>query len=168
MNSKNSKSNVVSHIHRIIKAEHNGYKDMPLAYNLSNLYFFTVTPKGEDQMFSYYLEDFRNKIYLLKPLNFAYYVKERENTDHLHGVISIKQADYKFKKMDCDSFIFRATPLKSLIASCVYMDKHHPTILYKLQVIKFHTHVSCETHPVGRGLQRKNMYHEIKLCLPIA
>ncbi len=170
MNLKNSKANEVSHIRRIISREHSALKGI-CSYPLSHLYFFTVTPKGESKVFDDYLKEFQEMIYLMKPLNFAYYVKEIENTDHLHGVISIKVPDYKFKKMISDSFIFRATPMISLTASCLYMDKHHPTHLYMLRVIKFHTRIMYDGrggNPKGYGLQRKNVMNEIKLCLPIA
>ncbi len=170
MNLKDSKANEVSHIRRIISRMHSSYKGIT-TWPLSNLYFFTVTPKGEGKVFDDYMKEFQNMIYLLKPLNFAYYVKESENTDHLHGVISMKVPDYKFKKMDSDSFVFRASAMISLTASCLYMDKHHPTILYKLQVIKFHTKMMYNGtggDPKGYGLQRKDVLNEIKLCLPIA
>ncbi len=166
MNLKDSKPNVVSQLHRIIKLEHSAYRNMPIAYNLSNLYFFTVTPKGEDKIHEDYMESFKESIYEVKPLNFAYYVKESENTDHLHGVISIKVPGYKFSKLKNDLFVFHATPVNSLYACTRYMNKHNPTCLYKLQVIKFHTRISYDVHahPKGVGdLQRKKVFKEIEL-----
>ncbi len=166
MNLKDSKPNVVSQLHRIIKLEHSAYRNMPIAYNLSNLYFFTVTPKGEGKTHEDYLETFKEAIFNVKPLNFAYYVKESENTDHLHGVISIKVPNYKFSKLKNDLFIFRASSVNSLYACTRYMNKHNPTCLYKLQVIKFYTRIAYDVHerPKGVGdLKYKKVFKEIKL-----
>ncbi len=167
MNLKDSKPSVASHLHQIIKREHTSYKDIT-TWPLSNLYFFTVTPKGNDKEHADYLQAFRESIYLVKPLNFAYYVKETDNTDHLHGVISIKVPNYKFKKIVSAEFVFKATAVKSLYACTNYMAKHLPTHLYKLQVVKFHKTISYDGRggtPKGSGLVRKNMYHELKLNL---
>ncbi len=157
---------VANHLHRIIKLEHQAYKSMLLSYNLSNLYTFLVTPKGKEKHHDDYLASFKESIYLMKPLNFAYYVKEYENTDHLHGVISIKVSNYKFKKMDRPEFSFQATPTNSLFASTHYMAKHNPSELYKLQVIKFHKMITYDahSHPKGvGGLIRKNVFKTIAL-----
>ncbi len=167
MNLKDSKPSVASHLHQIIKLEHNSYKGIT-TWPLSNLFFFTVTPKGKDKNHDDYLQSFKESIYLMKPLNFAYYVKEYENTDHLHGVISIKVPNYKFNKIKNDIFEFRATPLNSLYAATKYMSKGNPSNLYKLQVVKFHKTISYDGRggsPKGEGLQRRNMYYEIKLNL---
>ncbi len=167
MNLKDSKQSVASHLHQIIKLEDNSYKGIT-SWPISTLFFFTVTPKGKDKQFADYLQSFKESIYLVKPLNFAYYVKECENTDHLHGIISIKVPNYKFKKIRNDIFDFRATKLNSLWAATKYMSKGNPTHLYKLQVVKFHTRVTYDGrggNPKGEGLQKRNMYHEIKLNL---
>ncbi len=166
MNLKDSKPNVVSQLHRIIKLEHSAYRNMPIAYNLSNLYFFTVTPKGEGKTHEDYMELFKEAIYAIKPLNFAYYVKESENTDHLHGVISIKVPQYKFSKLKNDLFVFRASAVNSLYACTRYMNKHNPACLYKLQVIKYHIRITYDVYerPKGVGLhKRKNVFKEIIL-----
>ncbi len=165
MNLKDSKPSVTSHLHQIIKLEHMSYKDIT-SWPLSNLYFFTVTPKGKSKNHDDYLQFFKESIYLIKPLNFAYYVKESENTDHLHGVISIKVPNYKFKKIVSDKFTFRASALKSLYAATKYMAKGNPSLLYKLQVVKFHKTISYDGRggtPKGSGLVRKEMYHSLKL-----
>ncbi len=167
MNLKDSTPSVVSHLHLIIKKEHTSYKDIT-TWPLSNLYFFTCTPKGKDKEHADYLQSFKDSIYLVKPLNFVYYVKESENTDHLHGVISIKVPNYKFKKIVSDKFTFRATAMKSLYAVTKYMSKDNPEYLYKLQVVKFFKTISYDGRggaPKGDGLQKKNMYYEIKLNL---
>ncbi len=165
---KNSKPNVVSHLHQIIKLEHNGYKDIS-QWPLSNLFFFMVTPKGKDKHHDDYLPSFKEAIYSMKPLNFAYYIKEHENTDHLHGVISIKVPNYKFAKIrKSDEFVFKATAVKSLYACTKYMGKHNPEYLYKLQVVKFHKTISYDGtggRPKGTGLVKKNVFHSLKLNL---
>ncbi len=169
MNLKDSKPSLstASHLHQIIKREHAGYKDI-CTWPISNLYFFMVTPKGKCKDHASYMQSFKEAIYLVKPLNFAYFIKESENTDHLHGIISIKVPNYKFKKILSEDFVFKATAVKSLYACTKYMGKHNPTHLYKLQVVKFFKTISYDGRggsPKGTGLQKRNMYHEIKLNL---
>ena len=59
-----------------------GYK-----WKLSHMYFFLVTPKGKKQKHKDYVATLKRDMLALRPYNYAIWIKEYENTDHIHGII---------------------------------------------------------------------------------
>lgn len=103
-----------------------------IALNPSSMYFFTVTPKGTGKCHADYLQAFKDDLWNIKALDYAYFIKEFDNTDHLHGVIRVKGLHYKFMKMVSDKYVFRVSRLDSLKKVASYMSKHNPTVMYYL------------------------------------
>ncbi len=117
-------------IYRILTERDRLYRTILL--NPSSMYFFTVTPKGAGKIFDDYIEEFKGDLYKIKSLDYTYWIKEIDNTDHLHGVIRVKGLDYKFKKMFSDNYNFRFSRLESLRRVSTYMSKHKPQVMYYL------------------------------------
>ncbi len=117
-------------IYRILTERDRLYRTILL--NPSSMYFFTVTPKGTGKTFDDYIEEFKSDLYRIKSLDYTYWIKETDNTDHLHGVIRVKGIQYMFKKMFSDNYNFRFSRLESLRRVATYMSKHKPQVMYYL------------------------------------
>jgi len=143
-------------IHHVIKRMDDSYKDCS-PWSSTWLYFFTITPKGKTRSFADYEEHVHRTMWALPPFNFAYYIKEDQNTDHMHGVISVKSKDYAFRKMSSPAFVFLAHPVVSLRAASKYMAKHDPATLCYVNRIKYMTNL----HTKDEHLKVKKIFREL-------
>ncbi len=158
----------------IVSKMHKSYQTGPLGGATLNpygpgsvLFFFTVTPKGRNRRFRDYLPQFRKAVHDLKVVNFCYYVRQRTNTRHLHGVISVSNAKYKFVKLTTDLFTFDIDgKMRSLRLSCRYMLHENPKTIYYLKSIRMlkncHTSHLPKGHPL-KVIVTKEIYTKIKL-----
>ncbi len=128
--------------------------------NPSSMYFFTVTPKGNDKTFADYIGFLKKDLWNIKSLDYVYYIKEYENTQHLHGVIRVKGKTYKFKKMYSEYYNFRFSRLESLRRVANYMSKHKPQVMYYLASQWYTTNVNDWVSSPNKQLKR---FKEIKL-----
>ncbi len=129
-------------------------------YTSSSMYFFTVTPKGKDNGHADYLQAFKDDLWNIKSLDYAYWIKEFENTEHIHGVIRVKGMNYKFKKMYSDKYVFRYSRLESLRKVASYMSKHSPRVLFYLASIWYNTNINDWVSSPNKQAKR---FKEIKL-----
>ncbi len=113
----------------------------------SSMYFFTVTPKGTGKTFDDYIESFKEDLWNIKSLDYTYWIKEIDNTNHLHGVIRVRGLDYKFKKLlKSDNYVFRFSRLASLRRVASYMSKHKPPFMYYLSSQWYSTNINDNAH----------------------
>ncbi len=146
------------------------YKNLcGVKWKLSHLYFFLVTPSGKDKKFKDYVPTLKRDMLALKPYNYSLWIKEKQNTNHVHGIISVKSDNYKFKKMLSDKYVFQATPMVSASACISYMCKHSPKKLYILYQLKHYSVIQYDrqfTHVNEKDLKIKLFDLNIKLpCL---
>ncbi len=62
------------------------------------MYAFTVTPKGRNREFRYYLDEFVNKLRDVPTFVIGYFYREVFHTNHLHGIVFARDRGYKFMK----------------------------------------------------------------------
>lgn len=143
------------------------YDTDTVKWKLSYLYFFTVTPKGKNKKHKDYVSTLKRDLLALKPYNYGLWIKEYENTPHLHGIVSLKSNNYKFKKMFSDKYVFLASPLVDKDASIAYMNKHTPKKLYILYQRKVGLQIHYDIHqrPTYDRIHLKNKITYIKTKL---